>query len=160
MTVDLPALVYPTSATLVKPVRSLRLRWVVRSRSTTSSSRRSSAILFSIRRRSSSSFCSPAPLLDRRPLPPPWREREARMPTRRGSIYWSRADSTWSFASRVLAREAKICRMRPVRSRTSVSSSFSRLRICMGVSASLKITISASCSSISFFSSRTFPLPI
>ncbi len=122
--VDFPALVYPTRATWGIWERLRRLRMIPRSLDTVFSS----LIRCSILRLSSSSLVSPAPLLLMLPPVPPWRLRFSRIPTSLGSIYCSLAASTCSFASLVLARMAKISRIRFVRSRIGSSSSFPRLR--------------------------------
>ena len=71
-------------------------------------------------RRSVSSWVSPGPRVPMGLRPPPavWRTRWLHMPERRGSRYWYWASSTCSLPSLVLARSAKISRIKALRSMT------------------------------------------
>ena len=107
-------------------------------------------------RRSVSSFVSPGP---RVPMPPPSRESAAPLPERRGSMYLSCAISTCTLPARLCARWAKMSRISIVRSTTRTSVSFSRLRICVGVSSRSKMISSIALSSQKVRISCTMPLP-
>ena len=89
-----------------------------------------------------------------------WRSRWVQPRTRRVAMCLSCASSTCSLPSWLRARCAKMSRIRPVRSTTRRSSSFSRLRSCTGDSAWLTSTRSAPVASQAAFTSSTLPLPI
>ena len=162
MVVDLPALVYPTRATWGKPEARRCLLWVTWSFCTSLSFLRSWEICFSITRRFNSNLVSPAPRLVKPPPALPavcWSSFSAALVRKRGSWYWSLAISTWSLASLVRAREAKISRIRAVRSITVSPVSCSRFRIWVGESSSLTIRASAACTWPAWKISVTLPAP-
>src|ERR1051325_1580790 len=151
---DLPALVYPTSAALGRSRRPCR--WLARWLATSSRRRFRLEILRRITRRSVSSCVSPGP---RSPMPPRMRERWVHIRVRRGSRYSSCASSTCIFASAERARVAKMSRITSVRSITRTASAFSRLGPCTGDSASSNNSSVAPVSWSTPFSSSTFPCP-
>ncbi len=160
ITVDFPALVYPTSATLGIPEAARFLRCVSRSPEIFSNSLRMVVRRCSSLRLSSSSFFSPAPLLLIAPLAPPCLDRASWSPTSRGSIYCNRATSTCSFASLVFARAEKISRISVVLSMTGQSKSLLRFRSCIGDNPLSNTTKSASSALTISRTSCTFPAPI
>ena len=83
MSVDFPALVYPTSATTGISFFRRCFPCVARSRPTSSILSVRRWIFSRMRRRSTSSCCSPGP---RVPIPPSWRERCVHARVRRGSM--------------------------------------------------------------------------
>ena len=135
--VVLPALVYPTSATVGTDRFWRRSRSCERRCRTWSISRWIAWMRTRIRRRSVSSFVSPGP---RVPMPPPSRDNAVPLPARRGSRYFNCASSTCHLPSRVRARRAKMSRINWVRSMTLRSSLFSSWRSWAGVSSLSKIT--------------------
>ena len=120
---DLPAFVYPTSATRYTPESQRALLCTPLRFSSSASSRRSVEILSRIRRRSTSSWLSPWP--NRLPMPPRVCSptRWLHMPLSLGSTYWSCASCTWRRPSRVFACCPKISRISAVRSRILTGSS-------------------------------------
>ena len=129
--VDLPTLVYPTIATVM--TSSFFRRWRSRSRcfSKASSSCSNAWMRLRICRRSLSSLLSPGP---RVPMPPPSRDRLVPSPLRRGSRYLSCASSTCRRPALVLARWAKMSKIKVVRSMTGTSTTFSMFFCWAGAS--------------------------
>ncbi len=112
-------------------------------------------------RRSVSSWVSPGPLVPMgEPPVPPCRSRWLHMPIRRGSRYWYWASSTCRQPSLVLARWAKMSRIRPLRSMTCTPSSSVRTRICDGDRSLSKITMVACSLSTMRLTSSTLPSPM
>ena len=175
---DLPALVYPTSATTGTRAAARAALREARSRLTASIS----FLRAAARARSSllsTSICfSPMPLV----RPPLCRSRWDHIRVRRGSWYSACASSTWSIPSRDAARCAKMSRISAVRSQTPTffvetlargpakpppglppppayapSRAPSRLRACAGVSSSSKITTSARDATTAAAISATLP---
>ena len=91
---------------------------------------------------------------------PSWRSRWVHMPVSRGSRYLYWASSTCRRPSRVLARWAKMSRIRPLRSMTDTPVIFSRARCWEGERSLSKITRLAPVVSSSSFTSSTLPSPI
>lgn len=143
------------------PVRKGRLfrfsRMISRFSPTFLSSFLSRLIRFPISRLSVSNWVSPGPLL---PIPPAILERCVHMLVSLGRRYFSCANSTWSLASAVWARIAKMSRISAVLSKTLTSSIFSRFRFCAGDSSSSAMIASQSLVSSMALSSSTFPFPI
>ena len=127
-TVDFPAFVYPTSATIGMAFFSRRRRCVERTRRTCSRSACRFWMIRRICRRSVSSCVSPGPRVPMGALVPAWRLRWVHMPVSRGSRYSYCASCTCSRPSFVRARWAKISRMSPLRSTTRTPSSSSIAR--------------------------------
>ena len=155
---DLPALVYPTIAAVATACRSRSLRCVARCRVTMTSSFWMASILARARRRSTSICFSPSPLAAPPPPlpppePPPWRSRWLHMRAMRGREYCMRASSTWSVASRVRARLAKMSRMTSSRSITHSSIRRSHSLCWDGASMLSNTTQSAPQSTASCFTS-------
>ena len=134
-----------------------RSRWVARTRRTCSRSASSLEIFLRMCRRSLSSWVSPGP---RVPMAPSCRSRCFHMPSSRGSRYLYWASSTWSRPSRVLARWAKMSRMRAERSSTETPRSSDRARCWEGDRALSKTTRSAPALWTSSFTSATLPSPM
>ncbi len=134
-----------------------RSRWTPRTFRTCSSSSSSLLIRSRIWRRSDSNFVSPGP---RVPMPPPCRDRLVPMPESLGSRYLYWASSTWRRPSLVLARWAKMSRIRALRSITGTPIISSKARILPGDSSLSKITMVDSVASTSIFTSMAFPSPI
>ena len=139
-----------------------RWRWVPRTLRTSSSSAFSLSIFRWMWRRSVSNWVSPGPLEPMGPLPlvPAWRSRWVHMPVSRGSRYWYWASSTWRRPSLVLARWAKMSRIRPLRSRTWTPSSWVSTRIWEGLRSLSKMTMVASSLRTSSRISATLPSPM
>src|SRR5690554_3194483 len=154
--VDFPALVYPTKANTGQAFFSLGARCKWRWARTFFNLLLTTAILRRSLRRSVSSFVSPGP---RVPIPPPRRERISPFPERRGRRYSNWAFSTWSLASLVCARWAKMSRIKPVRSTILVSRTSSKFPAWAGVSSSSKITRSARCTRTNCRNSSILPGP-
>ncbi len=110
-----------------------------------------------IRRLSVSSWVSPGPL---KPIPPFCRSRCVQPLTSRVDKCLSCANSTCNFPSNELALREKISKIKPVRSITWHSRSFSKLRSCEGESSAEKITKSSSNSFTNSANSTTLPEPI
>ena len=143
--VDLPAFVYPASATVGSAARSRSARITARLRSTRSSRRRSAVIRSRARRRSVSIWDSPGPAYRSAVMrPPPRRSRWVQSPRMRARLYSSCASSTWSLPSAVWAWSAKMSRITAVRSITGTPSACSRLRSWRGTSSSSTATRLAS----------------
>ena len=136
--VDLPELVYPTSATTGKGTRLRAERWRPRVRRTCSRSFFSRTRRSSIKRLSASICVSPGP--PRKPKPPRCRSKWVQDRTRRERWYSRCASSTWSVPSLVAARSPKISKINPVRSITLQPQARSRLRCCTGVSIASTMT--------------------
>ena len=137
-------------------------RWVLRTRRTSSRSARSLSIFLWIRRRSVSSCVSPGPLEPMGPLPlvPACRSRCVHMPMRRGSRYWYCASSTCRQPSFVLARWAKMSRIKPLRSMTCTPRSSVSTRIWEGERSLSKITSVALSAATMVLTSSTLPSPM
>ena len=159
ITDDLPALVYPTSATLGMLDFFLLFFWVFLWYFSISNSLFKLAILSSIRLRSSSNLVSPAPLF-LVPTPPLWRPRFSLAPINLGSSYWSLATSTCNLASLVFALFANISSIKAVLSMTLHFTSSSIFFICDADNSLLNTIISAFISSIKSRNSSILPLPI
>ena len=158
--VDLPALVYPTRATDGVWEALRLLRWVTLCFLIVWSSFLHSVMRWLICLRSSSSFFSPAPLLERDPLPPPCLDMAVPIPDKRGRRYWSLASSTCNLASRLRALDWKISRMSAVRSKMGSPISRFKLRACDGDKALSKMIRSASKLAAASLTSCTLPEPI
>mmetsp|Transcript_12531 Transcript_12531/g.35412 ORF Transcript_12531/g.35412 Transcript_12531/m.35412 type:complete len:313 (-) Transcript_12531:236-1174(-) len=156
--VDLPALVYPTSATTGTSFAWRRRRCVERCRRTCSSCFLTPEICLRRMRLSTSSCFSPMPLT----IPPACRSRCVHIRVSLGSWYSACASSTCSLPSLVAARWAKMSRISAVRSAMAVPppSSPSKARSCRGLSSTSKITVSAPRPRAAAATSCAFPRPM
>ena len=131
-------------------------RWMSRCFTTLASSTFRCVMRSRTVRRSFSSWVSPSPPIA--PLPR-WRERCVQARVRRGREYSMRASATWSMASRVWARSAKISRMTSCRSMTARPDNSSQLRCCAGERASSNTMTSTPSAFARSTNSWALPLP-